>query len=125
LLDRAQAAADEGIFQPRFGFDSAISEIQRVTAGVPFNASDDSANSPIWIDIQTKLENLVERQVLDSNSAQSYLSEAREILSGEVIASYQKVLAGFKKIGIMLPPNLKVFGPCLTVRIITIIVSNV
>ncbi|MFT4887416.1 MAG: hypothetical protein ACJAY7_000560 [Pseudohongiellaceae bacterium] len=92
LLERAQAAADERIFQPRFGFDSAISEIQRVTAGVPFTASDDSPNSPIWIDIQTKLENLVELQVLDSDSAQSYLTEAREILSGEVMASYQKVL---------------------------------
>lgn len=93
LLDRAQAAADEGIFQPRFGFDSAISEIQRVTAGVPFNASDDSPNSPIWVDIQTKLENLVEQQVLDSDSAQAYLAQAREILAVEVMASYQKVTA--------------------------------
>lgn len=92
LLERAQAAADEGILQPRFGFDSAISEIQRVTAGVPFSASDDSPNSPIWVDIQTKLENLVEQQVLDSNTAQTYLTQAREILSGEVMASYQKVL---------------------------------
>jgi len=97
LLERVQAAADDGIFQPRFGFDSAISEIQRVTAGVPFNTSDDSPNSPIWVDIQTKLENLVELQVLDSNSAQSYLSEAREILSGEVMASYQKVLDWLEK----------------------------
>lgn len=92
LLERAQAAADKGILQPRFGFDSAISEIQRVTAGVPFNASDESPNSPIWVDIQTKLENLVQRQVIDSNTAQTYLTEARGILSGEVMASYQKVL---------------------------------
>jgi uncharacterized protein (DUF885 family) len=92
LLERAQAAADNGILQPRFGFDSAISEIQRVTAGVPFNASDESPNSPIWVDIQTKLENLVQRQVIDSNTAQTYLTEARGILSGEVMASYQKVL---------------------------------
>ena len=91
-LARAQAAADKGILQPRFGFDSAISEIQRVTAGVPFNASDESPNSPIWVDIQTKLENLVQRQVIDSNTAQTYLAEARGILSGEVMASYQKVL---------------------------------
>jgi uncharacterized protein (DUF885 family) len=91
-LERAQAAADAGIFQPRFGFDSAISEIQRVTAGVPFNASDESPNSPIWVDIQTKLENLVQRQVIDSNTAQAYLAEARGILSSEVMASYQKVL---------------------------------
>lgn len=92
LLERAQAAAEEGILQPRFGFDSAISEIQRVTAGVPFNDNDESPNSPIWVDIQTKLENLVQRQVIDSNTAQTYLAEARGILSGEVMASYQKVL---------------------------------
>lgn len=93
LLERAQGAADIGIYQPRFGFDSAISEIQRVTAGVPFNASDDSPNSPIWVDIQTKLENLVEQEVIDASAAQTYLSEARQILSGEVMASYQEVLA--------------------------------
>lgn len=47
LLERSKQASAAGIRQPRFAYDSALSEIERVTAGVPFNASDDSPNPPL------------------------------------------------------------------------------
>lgn len=93
LLERIQAAADDGIRQPQFGYDSAISQIQRVTSGIPFNTSDDSPNSPLWLDFQTKLQGLSANGVINEEQSLAYLAQAREILAGEVLTSYQKVLS--------------------------------
>lgn len=91
LLDRSKQAAAAGIRQPRFAYDSALSEIDRVTAGAPFNNSDDSPNSPLWVDLQTKIEALVEEDVLSAEQAQTYLRDAQSILSTEVLAAYAEV----------------------------------
>ena len=37
LLERSRAASAAGIRQPRFGYDFALAEIERVTAGAPFS----------------------------------------------------------------------------------------
>lgn len=92
LLDRARAASAAGIRQPAFAYDFAMTEIDRVTAGVPFNTNDSSPNSPLWTDIQGKIETLVESGAIDSTQAQAFISEAREILSGEVMAAYQEIM---------------------------------
>lgn len=91
LLERAQLAAADGIRPPRFSYDFALTEIARVTSGVPFNNSDDTPNSPLWVDIQTKAESLRESDVIDTEQLQDYLDQAREILSGEVLQAYQQV----------------------------------
>ena len=71
LLARAKQASAAGIRQPRFAYDFALNEIERVTAGVPFNTSDDSPNSPIWVDLQTKITALVQNNALTSDQAQA------------------------------------------------------
>lgn len=91
LLERSKQASAAGIRQPRFAYDSALSEIQRVTAGVPFNTSDDSPNSPIWVDLQTKIEALVDEEVLSAEQAQTYLAQAQSILANEVLTAYAEV----------------------------------
>lgn len=91
LLERSKQASAAGIRQPRFAYDSALSEIQRVTAGVPFNTSDDSPNSPIWVDLQTKVAALVDEDVLSAEQAQTYLAQAQGILSNEVLTAYAEV----------------------------------
>lgn len=93
LLARAQQAAADGIRQPAFGYEFAIQEIGRVTSGVPFNSNDDTPNSPIWTDFQGKLEALVESGEATAEQVQAYLDEARDVLSGEVMAAYDEVLA--------------------------------
>lgn len=93
LLERAKAASDAGIRQPAFAYDFAIGEIQRVTSGVPFSASDGSPNSPLWVDIQGKIQSLLDDGSLESEQAQAFMVEAREILSGEVMAAYQELNA--------------------------------
>jgi uncharacterized protein (DUF885 family) len=91
LLVRSKQASAAGIRQPRFAYDFALSEIGRVTAGVPFNTSDDSPNSPLWIDLQTKIQGLVKEDVLSADAAQTYLAEAKKILANEVLAAYAEV----------------------------------
>lgn len=93
LLDRSRLQAADGIRQPRFNYEFALSEIDRVTAGVPFNTDDSSPNSPIWVDLQGKVDAMVENSVLNSDVAQEYLTQAREILSVEVLAAYDEVRA--------------------------------
>ena len=93
LLDRARSASKAGIRQPAFAYDFAITEIDRVTSGVPFNTNDGSPNSPIWTDIQGKIEALVETDLISSDQAQEYIAQAQEILAGEVMSSYQEILA--------------------------------
>jgi uncharacterized protein (DUF885 family) len=93
LLDRARSASKAGIRQPAFAYDFAITEIDRVTSGVPFNTNDGSPNSPIWTDIQGKIEALVESDLISSDQAQEYIAQAKRILAGEVMSSYQEILA--------------------------------
>ena len=93
LLDRARSASKAGIRQPAFAYDFAMTEIDRVTSGVPFNTNDSSPNSPIWTDIQGKIEALVETDLISSDQAQEYIAQAQEILAGEVMSSYQEILA--------------------------------
>ncbi len=91
LLERSKQASALGIRQPRFAYDSALSERERVTAGVPFRTSDNSPNSPLWVDLQTKIEALVEQEVISADQAQNYLQEAQNILSNEVLNAYAEV----------------------------------
>lgn len=91
LLERTRLQAEQGIRQPRFNYEFALTEIDRVTSGVPFNSSDDSPNSPIWVDLQSKVAELVESDLVDEEEAQQYLEEAREVLAGEVMNAYQQV----------------------------------
>ena len=91
LLDRARSASEAGIRQPAFAYDFATTEIDRVTSGVPFNANDSSPNSPIWTDIQGKVEALVETDLISSDQGQDYIVQAQEILTGEVMSSYQEI----------------------------------
>ena len=93
LLDRARSASNAGIRQPAFAYDFAMTEIDRVTSGVPFNTNDGSPNSPIWSDIQDKIEALVETDLISRDQAQEYIAQAQEILAGEVMSSYQEILA--------------------------------
>ena len=93
LLDRARSASKAGIRQPAFAYDFAITEIDRVTSGVPFNTNDGSPNSPIWTDIQGKIEALVETDLISSDQAQEYIAQAQKVLAGEVMSSYQEILA--------------------------------
>ncbi|MDP1757298.1 MAG: DUF885 family protein, partial [Pseudohongiella sp.] len=54
-LQRSLRAVEAGIRQPRFGYDYAIAEIDRVTRGAPFT---EEGVSPLMGDIETKVTTL-------------------------------------------------------------------
>ena len=91
LLERARAASAAGIRQPRFAYDFALAEIERVTAGAPFNSSDSSPNSPLWTDLQEKTTALVEGGLLSAEDAQTMTQDIQLLLAGEVLGAYEEL----------------------------------
>ncbi|MBT8145546.1 MAG: DUF885 domain-containing protein, partial [Gammaproteobacteria bacterium] len=88
LLERSQASAAEGIRQPLFAYEFALDEIARITTGSPF---DDSQDSPLWADLQRKVNELQASGELDGGSAAELLAEGRQVLAGPVAEAYDKV----------------------------------
>ncbi len=89
-LERAILAADDGIRAPFFDYDRAISEIQRVLSGAPFEATGSSA---IWTDINAKLAKLVETGVANPQQAHALKAAARGALVDYFKPGYEQVLA--------------------------------
>ena len=89
-LQRTLRAVEAGIRQPRFAYDYAIAEIDRVTKGAPFS---DDGISPLWNDIETKINVLVENEKIDQATAEDMLNRARDALVQQVKPAYDEVLA--------------------------------
>jgi len=90
LLERARAAAGDGIRQPRFAYDFAIVEISRVTAGRPFDGQGDS---PLWADFSSKIAALQDGGVVSAGTAEALLEDGRELLAGPIADAYGRLLA--------------------------------
>jgi len=97
LLERSRAASAAGIRQPRFGYDFALAEIERVTAGAPFSNSDSSPNSPLWTDLQSKTTALIDEGLLSAEEAQVYSQQIQALLAGEVKTAYEEVAAWLRE----------------------------
>jgi uncharacterized protein (DUF885 family) len=97
LLERSRAASASGIRQPRFGYDFALAEIERVTAGAPFSNSDSSPNSPLWTDLQSKTTALIDEGLLSAEEAQVYSQQIQALLAGEVKTAYEEVAAWLRE----------------------------
>ena len=97
LLERSRAASAAGIRQPRFGYDFALAEIERVTAGAPFSNSDSSPNSPLWTDLQSKTTALIDEGLLSAEEAQVYFQQIQALLADEVKTAYEEVAAWLRE----------------------------
>src|SRR6056300_1197349 len=97
LLERSRAASAAGIRQPRFGYDFALAEIERVTAGAPFSNSDSSPNSLLWTDLQSKTTALIDEGLLSAEEAQVYFQQIQALLAGEVKTAYEEVAAWLRE----------------------------
>ena len=93
VLLKAQQNANEGKRPPGFAYDFAIAEIDRIIEGAPFNATDTSPNSPLWIDTREKIDSLEANGLIDPEAAERLASDAREVLTEEVLEAYQAVKA--------------------------------
>lgn len=90
LLERAQLASAEGIRQPRFAYDFALEEIARLTAGRPYT---DEGDSPLWTDLQTKVEALAQAGLIDPATGSELLETGEQLLIGEVADAYAGLAA--------------------------------
>ncbi|MEX1032610.1 MAG: DUF885 domain-containing protein [Cellvibrionaceae bacterium] len=88
-LTRAQAAAEDGIRQPRYDYDFAIEEINRVLRGAPFTKDGDS---PLWEDAQRKVAALREAEEISSTAVDAFRDQVREVLLMQVQPAYHRVL---------------------------------
>jgi uncharacterized protein (DUF885 family) len=87
-LERAERAVEDGIRQPRFNYDFAIDEIERVTTGKPFS---EAGSSPLWADITDKTAALQDTGSLDAEEAEALLLEAESVLLDVVKPAYDAV----------------------------------
>ena len=90
---RAQQNAAEGKRQPRFAYDFAVAEIDRIVEGSPFSVTDNSPNSPLWIDLQSKIDSLETKGLIDSGGCTTTGRRVRAVLTEEVLDAYQAVRA--------------------------------
>ncbi len=89
-LELAQIAAQDGIRPPRFDYDFAIDEIDRVVSGEPFTAA---GRSPLWEDANRKIRALVESGQVSASEGEQLLSEARDAMTDQIAPSYAETRA--------------------------------
>lgn len=89
-LDRARRSVEDGIRGPRWNYDFAIDEINRVLAGAPFSEGSDS---PLWRDVQAKVAALQTAGTIGAEEAAALAEQARVALVDAVQPSFEEVRA--------------------------------
>jgi uncharacterized protein (DUF885 family) len=92
-LERAKLSAADGIRAPFFDYDQAISEINRITTGVPFS---EEGTSALWTDVVEKISSLQDAGVIDEIEAARLTSQATEALLNYFKPGFDEVLAWLK-----------------------------
>jgi uncharacterized protein (DUF885 family) len=93
-LERAQAAAGEGVHAPRFAYDAVAQQAQALITGAPFRGSGDS---PVYADAKTKIAALVSSGKIDAKRAEELRTAAATALTQRFGPSYEALIAWVKK----------------------------
>jgi uncharacterized protein (DUF885 family) len=89
LVERARAAASEGIRPPRFAYEGTIEQARGVISGAPFNDGDDS---PIWADATMKIATLQASGHIDAARAAALEDAARSALLQHLQPAYEGLI---------------------------------
>lgn len=89
-LERAKLSVADGIRAPYFDYDQALSEIQRVISGAPFDGEGVSA---IWEDISSKIAGLVQAGTASQADADNLLEQAEAALLESFEPAYDEIYA--------------------------------
>ena len=95
LLERAKAAAMDGVRAPRFAYESVINEAKSQLAGDPFTV-DGEQHSPLWADAQAKIETLLETGEINDDEAAKLTEAARVALLTSFQPAYSRVISWFE-----------------------------
>lgn len=94
LLDIAKQRASQGVRPPRFAYDAVIREAQNLISGAPFEEGD---NSPLWSDINKKIDQLVGKSIITAEQAEQLKEEGKAALLNDFKPSYENLINWFKK----------------------------
>lgn len=83
-------AADRGIRPPRFAYQFVIDEANKIISGVPFDDGPD--DNAVWVDVQTEIQGLLERNQVDQAQAIELTGAARSALAGPFRYAYQALI---------------------------------
>jgi uncharacterized protein (DUF885 family) len=95
LLDRAKAAAAEGVRPPRFAYEGVLSEARNLLDGAPFS-SDGVQDAPLWADAQTKVEALRSAGKVDDTRAIQLTEAAKAALLESFEPAYSRLISWFE-----------------------------
>jgi uncharacterized protein (DUF885 family) len=87
MVDRSNVAAARGITPPKFIYDYVVSDSENLLRGAPF--SDGAGDSPMWADIQTKINGLS----VDEATKSRLKNEARSAFLAHVKPAYENLIA--------------------------------
>jgi uncharacterized protein (DUF885 family) len=89
-LERARAAAAQGVRPPRFAYEQALDEVNRLTTGAPFTAGADSA---LFADAKAKVAALQKAGKIDRAQADKLLAEQAAAMTQQMKPAYDRVAA--------------------------------
>lgn len=93
LLVRAQESAKLGIRPPRFAYEGAIEQAEKVITGAPFGKGKDS---PLLADLKTDVDALVAKDVITAARADEIKAQGAKVLKEQVGPGYQRLIAWLK-----------------------------
>jgi uncharacterized protein (DUF885 family) len=96
VLDTAIAqtrlSAAQGIVAPKFEVERVIEGSRKIISGWPFPGKDQTFDSPLWSDAQSKIAALVTAGKIDAATADGLRAEARAAIL-ELAAPYDRIIA--------------------------------
>lgn len=85
VVEQAKAQAADGIRAPRYAYETAMSRAVNVITGQPFG---DGPDSPLLADAKSKIDALVEAELINDDMASGLLDEANAALTEQLAPAY-------------------------------------
>lgn len=90
LIERSIAQAEEGIRPPLFSYEIVIKESKALISGQPFD--DSEVPAPLWADANTKINTLLETEIIDTEQADIFRSKVQVALQEHFGPAYQDLI---------------------------------
>lgn len=90
LIAGSKTTAEKGVRPPYFAFDETIKASKAIITGAPF---DDGEDSSIWSAAKDKVASLVEKEVIDAETAEKLTQEAKDNLLNHFKPAYERLIA--------------------------------
>ncbi len=89
-LARARLAAEEGVHAPRFAYEAVRQQARALVTGAPFGGDSDS---PLWADVNAKIDALASDGKIDAARAEALRESAAAALTERFKPAYDALIA--------------------------------